>query len=350
MSLDDIKSALTNLKEVDLEKLADVVRSLAAEDLQKLKDTLFPKESTGGKAKSEGSKASPENEGGKASSESKAKSKADLDPDRKYVQSSGLPDTINGLWRCAVKMKPVDLNKFGADYFSGELEKQKRLVLVSSNTPDLEKFKACVRERGDMGAPILTSVWDWEAKPEDLVGQIQGLCKEHGPFKTIAFCCHGGAAESAKEDIEGFKWHLLEKCGVQIGAGGESDKGAEEILQALADAAAVRLDLLACDLAASKVGLQWINDWEKKIGKNVAASTDITGNTQSGGNWVLETDGINVAQVYFKQAQLRQFGATFGWFGFFDNSDDEIKIVPISAGGGAHYIDHGAIADVSYCM
>merc|ERR1711862_925447 len=99
-----------------------------------------------------------------------------------------------------------------------------------------------------------------------------------------------------------------------MGEGGESDTGAEDILQVLADATSVRLDLLACDLVASKVGLEWINEWEKKTGKNVAASRDVTGNADAGGNWVLETDGINVSEVYFKQDAINEYAATFGGF------------------------------------
>jgi hypothetical protein len=126
----------------------------------------------------------------------------------------------------------------------------------------------------------------------------------------MALCCHGGEG-AVNEDIEGFKWNLLEGCGVQIGAGGDSDAGAEDILQALADATTTRLDLLACNFAASKVGQGWIKEWEKKIGKNVAASSDISGNPQSGGNWILETDGIDVSKVYFKQEAIAEYGGTF---------------------------------------
>merc|ERR1712217_178681 len=232
------------------------------------------------------------------------------DADVEYARGVGLQEALSGFGRCAMKMKPTDLNKFGADYFSGELEKQKRLVLIASNADDLEKFKSCVRDRGDMGAPIVTSVWDMAATPEAFVTQIKDLTQEHGPFKTVALCCHGGK-EEINNDVEGIKWNLLDNCGVQIGTGGESDAGAEDILQALADATTIRLDLLACNLAATKVGLDWVKEWETKIGKNVAASKDITGNPESGGDWILETDGIDVSKVYFKEDALHEYAGTF---------------------------------------
>ena len=33
---------------------------------------------------------------------------------------------------------------------------------------------------------------------------------------------------------------------------------------------------------------------EAESGINLAASTDLTGNKASGGNWLMETDGVNV--------------------------------------------------------
>ena len=286
MTVEEITAALAAiLKKEESAKLTAAVQGLKDESRQRLEDVMYPK----------------------------AAGEADL----QYAKDVGLQDALRGFRRCAMKMKPQELNKFGADYFSGELEKQKRLVLISSNTDDVDKFKSCVRETGDMGAPIVTSVWDFAATPEAFLAQIKDLEKDHGPFKTVALCSHGHQGE-VKEDSEGFKWKLLENCGVQIGTGGESDAGADDILQALADCVTVRLDLLSCDLAASKVGLEWIKEWETKIGKNVAASTDITGNPESGGDWILETDGIDVAGVYFKMQAINEYTGTFsrcryGW-------------------------------------
>lgn len=281
ISVDDIKAALTGMKDEDVSKLREAVDSIPDADFYKLRDILAPG--------------------------TKLQNEADF----KYVKTSGLQETLSGLFRSAVKMKPMDLDKFGADYFSGELEKQKRLVLIASNADEPEQFKSCVREKGEMGAPIVSAIYEFGAKPEDFVTQIKDLSKEHGPFKTVALCCHGGEAESIKKDAEGFKWNLLEKCAVQVGKGGDSDPGAEDILKALEEAFTVRIDLLACNLAASKVGMDWITEWEQKMGKNVAASADVTGNVEAGGNWLLETDGIDVSRVYFKQEALAEYVSTF---------------------------------------
>jgi len=281
ISVEEMKAALTGMKDEDVSKLREAVDSIPDADFYKLRDIIAPG--------------------------TKLHNEADFN----YVKTSGLQATLSGLFRCAVKMKPMDLDKFGADYFSGELEKQKRLVLIASNADEPEQFKSCVREKGDMGAPIVTAIYEFGAKPSEFVTQIKDLSKEHGPFKTAALCCHGGEAESTKEDAEGFKWNLLEKCSVQIGKGGDSDPGADDILKALEEAFTIRIDLLACDLAASKIGKDWITAWEQKMGKNVAASEDVTGKAEAGGNWVLETDGIDVSNVYFKQEALAEYVSTF---------------------------------------
>ena len=38
---------------------------------------------------------------------------------------------------------------------------------------------------------------------------------------------------------------------------------------------------------------------EKESGINLAASTDLVGNPSAGGNWLLETDDVNVKGTYF---------------------------------------------------
>jgi len=219
-------------------------------------------------------------------------------------------------------MRPLDISKFAADYFSGGLEKQKRLVLISSNAPEPEALKTAVRPTGDMGAPIVTAVYDFDGEPETFVKQIKDLVAEHGAFKTMALCCHG--KDEAKLEGENFKWKILNKCGVHIGKDGSSDQGAEDILQAIADAVTVRIDLLACSLVGTPAGKDWMETWEKQIGKNVAASTNITGNPEKGGDWVLESDGIDVGQVYFKKAEISAYQGTFDWISDLDRQIDAV--------------------------
>ena len=57
-----------------------------------------------------------------------------------------------------------------------------------------------------------------------------------------------------------------------------------------------RIDLLACGLVSTEAGNLLLSQLESMTGKNFAASDDPTGNPQSGGDWVLESDGVNVGR------------------------------------------------------
>ena len=65
-----------------------------------------------------------------------------------------------------------------------------------------------------------------------------------------------------------------------------------------------RIDLLACGLGSNETGKLLLSQLESMVGRNFAASDDATGNTQYGGDWVLESDGIDVGPVYFSADRL----------------------------------------------
>ena len=66
-------------------------------------------------------------------------------------------------------------------------------------------------------------------------------------------------------------------------------------------AADARVDILACELVAGETGMKVFKELEKESGINLAASTDLTGNTSAGGNWIMETDGVDVKNTYFTE-------------------------------------------------
>jgi alpha-tubulin suppressor-like RCC1 family protein len=59
------------------------------------------------------------------------------------------------------------------------------------------------------------------------------------------------------------------------------------------------LDLLACSLYARKSWRYIITKLQTDLGIDIRASRDDTGSTALGGNWFLESDNINVKDVYF---------------------------------------------------
>ena len=60
-----------------------------------------------------------------------------------------------------------------------------------------------------------------------------------------------------------------------------------------------RVDILACECVAGPTGMAVFKELEKESGINLAASTDLVGNPSAGGNWLLETDDVNVKGTYF---------------------------------------------------
>ena len=68
-----------------------------------------------------------------------------------------------------------------------------------------------------------------------------------------------------------------------------------------------RIDLLACNVVNDADGEAFVAHIESLSGVNVAASSDLTGNAAYGGNWVLESDGVDARAEYFDADALENF-------------------------------------------
>ena len=68
-----------------------------------------------------------------------------------------------------------------------------------------------------------------------------------------------------------------------------------------------RIDILACRLAATERGRLLVAALEEISGTHVAASQNNTGNPPAGGDWLLETDQINAAAIYFDTNRLKAY-------------------------------------------
>gem|GEM_PF-1427148 len=68
-----------------------------------------------------------------------------------------------------------------------------------------------------------------------------------------------------------------------------------------------RIDLFACNLASGDNGGLLLASLESLTGVNFAASINETGNFAAGGDWILETDNIDVASTYFDLVELNTF-------------------------------------------
>lgn len=68
-----------------------------------------------------------------------------------------------------------------------------------------------------------------------------------------------------------------------------------------------RIDIAACDVASSEDGLELVAQIEALSGRNVAASSDPTGNADFGANWELETDGVSLLDTYLDANAILNF-------------------------------------------
>ena len=119
-----------------------------------------------------------------------------------------------------------------------------------------------------------------------------------------------------------------------------------------------RIDMLTCNLAATQAGSLVISQIEQLAEHEVAASTDLTGSPEKGGDWILETENIDLLATYFAKDKLADFDSVlvaeqkitasdggswqdFGWSVSIDGSHAIVGAVgddDNGAGSGSAYI------------
>eukprot|EP00747_Dinoflagellata_sp_TGD_P139398 gnl/TRDRNA2_/TRDRNA2_175890_c0_seq2.p1 gnl/TRDRNA2_/TRDRNA2_175890_c0~~gnl/TRDRNA2_/TRDRNA2_175890_c0_seq2.p1 ORF type:complete len:444 (+),score=98.96 gnl/TRDRNA2_/TRDRNA2_175890_c0_seq2:69-1400(+) len=174
-------------------------------------------------------------------------------------------------------------------------QEHERLVIVSSAIPNADMFKSCVHKTEwiveyDHATTSLT----------ELMQLIDDKAKQLKPL-TVALANHG-------TDDEG-QWSITNDLCISVtGEKPELSKEALEFFKHLAGAARVRVDLLACDLAGTPSGLALIQELEELTGRHFAASTNHTGNLMQGcGDWVMESDNVDTAGIYFASQELHKW-------------------------------------------
>eukprot|EP01050_Picozoa_sp_SAG11_P028939 SAG11_NODE_7946_length_1078_cov_11.547497_1_plen_358_part_11 len=233
---------------------------------------------------------------------------------------------------------------------SGRLD-HTRLVLYSSDTPDKSDFASMLRcmsmeyDFKEVDATTLSGMlaeaMEAAKRTEEALAARPGDADVDRPrfsvgFRSIALACHGppdeatglrpgaaAAAAAAAAAGEGsdqvFEWKISEK--VVIHDDKELLDEANEVRQLMmALGHAVdngnsdrsddgRVDLFACSLLGSAEGLEVFEAIERETKTNFAASTDLTGNPKDGGDWIMESDNVDVRDLYFWSTDL--FDGTF---------------------------------------
>ena len=128
-----------------------------------------------------------------------------------------------------------------------------------------------------------------QVTPADLLAQVRAALHAR-PAASIALATHG-------IDGQGFELtagHVVNLASLHDPQMQAFWKGLAEIL-----APGGRIDLLACNAASGPEGQAVVSALESLTGVNFAASTNATGNAAHGGDWLLETDQIDAASIYF---------------------------------------------------
>ena len=59
------------------------------------------------------------------------------------------------------------------------------------------------------------------------------------------------------------------------------------------------IDFISCLIYSNPGWVSTIAALEARLGINFRASSDFTGNLSAGGNWIQESDGVNIQDIYF---------------------------------------------------
>lgn len=182
--------------------------------------------------------------------------------------------------------------------------KRRRLVIYSDRTPDLHDFSSAIKVR--------QAKYEFHtASTDSLIRLIEQMVAEEGDvFDSVAFANHGPESSDS-----GFRWplsaHVVLTDPEQLL---DDTHPVSRVMAALGRAVVPhgRVDLFACSLLQSAAGLSALATIERVTCTNFAASTNMTGNPKFGGDWTMESDGIDVCNLYFGAAELARFEGTLG--------------------------------------
>jgi len=213
-----------------------------------------------------------------------------------YADSGGDPEKV-------FKILELDGPMYNVEEFVEWLHAPvvKKLMLYSSRTPDKADFKECLK------CPGLE--YDWETATAETLAKMIADAKDEMTddegFDSIAFACHGPPAPAG----ETLHWAITKSAVLNSSMTTLGDVG--KVLKALAGATKKggRVDLLACNLLKNDFGKELLKKIESRTRTNFAASSNVTGNPKNGGDWVMESDNINIGPIYFKN--LETFRGTF---------------------------------------
>lgn len=214
------------------------------------------------------------------------------------------------------------------------------LILCSSNVPDKDTLLAAVKGE--------CAVVQYDFETATLASIAQGVraaaddvMRAGGVVNSIGIVCHGGpgnvqltkamtisSSNAESEDVTLF-FTCLDGCMILDG----------------------RIDLLACNVAASEQGQDFVAQLESGLGIDFAASDDVTtvgdgdDDGEVFGDMVLETDEVDTTKIYFDKEKLAQWDGELGFW------SDLLGALPEGWRGAAGVVgQHAALELVAWAI
>jgi len=252
---------------------------------------------------------------------------ASTESTREYLEKHQIEAKVQAAINDAVKSHTDD----PCGVMAASLHGPDRLVLYASNIPDRANFTSVIK--------CQKIEYDYDTQTADgLIELIECAVANFGLFRSIAFACHAGKDAAA---AQGYKWSLTSSLIV----GDESalsDKEHHEaqqvrsVMQALGRAVVPegRVDLLSCELLGTPAGKAFFELIQQETATHFAASDDFTCNLRQGGDWIMESDGVDIQPLYFHDG----VEVYDGHFGF----TQRVKAAGREWGKGCQYAVHKA--------
>ncbi|WP_173202222.1 Ig-like domain-containing protein, partial [Geobacter sp. SVR] len=186
-------------------------------------------------------------------------------------------------------LKALGHNRVHGDRSAQDRDEQAHSVLfIDPRVPDVPSLAAGVRP----GVEIV-----FLDPNQDGVTQISGYLQSHTSISSVHIFSHGASGSILIGTTN-------------LDAGTISGRSAEISAWSASLTADADILLYGCDVAAGSQGLGFIGKLAEATGADVAASTDPTGATAKGGNWVLETaTGTIEARSPLTRAAMAGYGA-----------------------------------------
>jgi CSLREA domain-containing protein len=192
-------------------------------------------------------------------------------------------DVMAGLESLAIDEQVLVEDVIGADKLAQEaaeamveqtaVEDQKELVFVNQNVPNYEQLIADL-QKGDENRKLEVVLLEDD---RDGIEQVSEILADHSDLAAVHFITHGDDGQINLGNSWLNNTTLQENIDVVAGWGNALTETGDFLFY-------------GCNIAADSEGQTLLNNIAQLTGADVAASDDLTGNTQLGGDWELEYD------------------------------------------------------------